>query len=139
MTLASRVRSRSRFSQETWTPDKVILDMCGPPDGTYINKDGGGVLSCWQEWKNNNTVGDPDKAYIRAQPTFNGETVPINVNEEHQYRRQVDETTYELMCAANGSNHAVPFAVDMADLPEGENITYGVKVLELVPRHLIGF
>lgn len=130
-----------RFSQNgSWSPDNVVLAQCGPPDGTFINKDRGGVLSAWQEWSNQNAPdsGDPAHAYVRAEVVVDGNPIPVDVNEEHQYRRQVNETTYELMVGPEGT-HSAPLAIQMADLPNGDNVSFGVDAKEIVPRRLIGF
>ena len=125
-----------RYNQ--WSPDNVVLEGCGPPDGTYINADSGEILSAYHSWANNNEDGDPGHAYIKAQVTFNGEPVPVDVNTEFEYRRQVNDTTYEIMVGPGGS-HTVSFAVQLDDIPGGENVSYGANVLEVTPRRLIGF
>lgn len=123
------------ITARAFSPDDVYINACGPPDGTFINKQSGGVISCWQEWVNDNTEGH---AFVRGQVTLNGEVVPVEVNTEHEYRRQVDDTTYEVLIGPEAS-HSIPFAIDITNIPTGDAVQFGGTTKLVDQRGLAGF
>lgn len=142
----ARFRSggRSISAHQTFDPDQVSITNCGPNDGSTVNINSPAIdqyVEGYHEWTNDNPNSDvqSNKAYVRAQVTIDGQPIPVEANTDHPYRRQVDPTTYEMMIGEAGAIHTISFLMPVDSLPMGEDMAYGVNVLQVERRPLQGF
>lgn len=136
-----RFREQARLSRgirarAAWSPESVVLDDCGPKPGATVDLATADEVVGWQEWKNNNpgptTDGiDHGHAFVRARIVIGGEPIPVTIDTNHPYRRQVNDATYELMIGPESATHTIDWVADAADVPRGANMAYGVNVLDL--------
>lgn len=122
-------------------PSLVTLLICDLAGGQVDPDAAGDTVSGTTEWINDNP--DPTefsgKAFVRAQVLVNGSPIPITIDDSHDFRRQVDAMTYEVMVAGDGASHPVDFDVAVADLPTGTDMPVEVDPLVIENRRLDDF
>lgn len=122
----------SLTARQTWSESNVSLIACGPNNDIIIGEDGP-LVQGFHEWQNDNpSDADPTgHAYVRAQVLIDGVPTPVDVDDSNPYRRQVNDTTYEMQVGPDGANHAMPFQIHIDDLPVGEGIPHQADPLEI--------
>lgn len=124
-----------------WTQDNVSINNCGPAVTTWNLDTAGDAIQGHHEWLNDNPrpTDGSNHAYIEAQVTLDGTPLEIDVNTNHDFRRQVDPTTYAVLVGPNGGAHTVPFSIQTSSIPNGEGMVYAANVLTLEQRGFLGF